>query len=217
MVTLQLRQLDVPPGQRLLLHDVSWAEFEAILAELGEHHGTRIAYDNGVLEIMAPLPEPEYFKETISIAIQDISEALNQDYESYGSTTWRKQAQQAGLEPDNCFYFQNEARIRGKLEFDLNQDPPPDLALEIDITRKSLNRFPIYARLGVPEIWCYNRGQLTIHLLQGTQYVQVGQSRVFPSLNIQALPQLIEQYRDQGRLALRRAVRDWVQEQETSA
>ncbi|MEO0490972.1 MAG: Uma2 family endonuclease, partial [Cyanobacteria bacterium J06659_2] len=147
MVTLQLRQLDVPPGQRLLLHDVSWAEFEAILEELGEHRGTRIAYDNNLLEIMAPLPEHEYFKETISIAIEDIAEALNQDYESYGSTTWRKQAEQAGLEPDNCFYFQNEARIRGKLEFDLNQDPPPDLALEIDITNKSLDRFPIYARL----------------------------------------------------------------------
>ncbi|MGF1523339.1 MAG: Uma2 family endonuclease [Leptolyngbyaceae cyanobacterium] len=215
MVTLQLRQLDVPPGQRLLLHDVSWAEFEAILEALGEHRGTRIAYDQGLLEIMAPLPEHEYFKETISIAIEDISETLNQDYESYGSTTWRKQAKQAGLEPDNCFYFQNEARIRGQLEFDLSQDPPPDLALEIDITSKSLNRFPIYARLEVPEIWCYDRGHLTIYRLQGNQYVQVEQSQIFPSLNIQALPQLIEQYRSQGRLALRRAIRAWVQEQET--
>jgi Uma2 family endonuclease len=210
MVTLQLHQVDVPPGQRLLLHDVSWAEFEAILAELGQHRSARIAYDNGLLEIMAPLPEHEYFKQSISIAIEDIAEALDQDYESYGSTTWRRQAEQAGLEPDNCFYFQNEALVRGKLKFDLSQDPPPDLALEIDVTSKSLDRFPIYVRLRVPEIWCYEAGTLTIYVLNGEQYTQAEQSRVFPSLRVQELPQLIRAHREQGRLALRRAVREWV-------
>ena len=215
MVTLQLRQLDIPPGQRLLLHDIGWVEFEAILEELGEHRGTRIAYDNGLLEIMAPLPEHEYFKQSISIAIEDIAEVLERDYESYGSTTWRRQVKQAGLEPDNCFYFQNAARIRGKLAFDLTQDPSPDLALEIDITSKSLNRFPIYARLGIPEIWCYDNGVINIYLLQQNQYVQAERSQVFPSLNIRELPQLIEENRDRGRLALRRAVRGWVREQMT--
>jgi len=210
MVTLQLRQLDVPPGQRLLLHDVSWAEFEAILAELGNHRSTRIAYDNGVLEIMAPLPEHEFFKETLGDAVKDISEELDLNYESYGSTTWRKQAEQVGLEADNCFYFQNEALVRGKLTLDLNQDPPPDLALEIDLTSKSLNRFPIYARLGVPEIWCYDQGQLTVYRLRSGEYQPADQSQVFPSLKVQELPGLIESYRGQGRLALRRAVRQWV-------
>jgi Uma2 family endonuclease len=213
MVTIQLRQLDVPPGQSLLLHDVSWAEFDAILEELGPHRNTRIAYKDGLLEIMAPLPEHEYFKQSISIAIEDIAEALNQEYESYGSTTWRKQAEQAGLEPDNCFYFQNEALVRGKLNFDLTQDPPPDLALEIDITSKSLARLPIYVRLGVPEIWCYDQGQLRVYLLQQDQYVEVEQSQVFPSLKVQALPKLIEEHRDRGRLSLRRAVREWVRQQ----
>lgn len=210
MVTLQLQQLDVPPGRCLLLHDVSWPEFEAILEELGNHRSTRIAYDNGLLEIMAPLPEHEYFKQSISIAIEDIAEALNRHYESYGSTTLRRKAEQAGIEADNCFYFQNEARIRGKLTFDLDQDPPPDLALEIDITTKSLARFPIYARLGVPEIWYYDEGTLNIYLLQQHEYVEVEQSQVFSTLRVQELPRLIEQNREQGRLALRRAVREWV-------
>ncbi len=89
---------------------------------------------------MVPLSEHGYFKQSISIAIEDIAEALNRDYESYGSATCLRQAEQAGLEADNCFYFQNEAQIRGKLTFDLDQDPPPDLALEIDITCKSLAR-----------------------------------------------------------------------------
>ncbi|QQE67228.1 hypothetical protein GFS31_39410 [Leptolyngbya sp. BL0902] len=213
MVSIQLRQLDVPPGQRLVLRDVSWAEFNAILEELGEQRSTRIAYDHGLLEIMAPLPEHEYFKQSLSIAIEDISEELDLDYESYGSTTWKKQAEQAGIEPDNCFYVQNEALVRGKLTLDLDQDPPPDLALEIDLTSKSIHRFPIYARLGIPEIWCYDQGQLTVYLLQSGAYQPAAQSLVFPTLKVQELPGLIEAHRTQGRLALRRAVRAWVRDQ----
>lgn len=213
MVTIQLRQLEVPPGQRLVLHDVNWAEFNAILAELGEQRSTRIAYDHGLLEIMAPLPEHEYFKETMGDAVKDISEELDLDYESYGSTTWRKQAAQAGIEPDNCFYVQNEALVRGKLTLDLDQDPPPDLALEIDLTSKSIHRFSIYARLGIPEIWCYDQGQLTVYRLQSESYQSVAQSLVFPMLKVQELPRLIEAHRTQGRLALRRAVRAWVRNQ----
>lgn len=210
MVTLQLRQLDVPPGRCLLLRDVNWSEFEAILEELGNHRNTRIAYDDGLLEIMAPLPEHEYFKEVIGDAIKDIAEELNTEYESYGSATWRYRAKEAGIEADNCFYFQNEAAIRGRVDLNLEQDPPPDLALEIDVTSKSLSRFPIYVRLGVPEIWCYDKGKLSIYLLQQDEYVQAEQSQVFPSLKVQELPQLIEQNRERGRLALRRAVREWV-------
>jgi Uma2 family endonuclease len=215
MVTLELRQIEVPLGKSLLLREVSWAEFEAILAELGNHRSTRIAYADGFLEIMAPLPEHEYFKQSISTAIEDMAEVLQQDYECYGSTTWRLRAQQAGIEPDNCFYFQNEALVRGKLEFDLDRDPPPDLALEVDLTSKSLDRLPIYARLGVPEIWCYDSGVLMIYLLADGCYVTSDQSRVFPTLNIRALPQLIEAQRSAGRLALRRSVREWVRTQVT--
>ncbi|NES95186.1 MAG: Uma2 family endonuclease [Desertifilum sp. SIO1I2] len=215
VVQIPIQRLQVPPGQRVLLQDVNWEEFVAILQDLGEHRVTRIAYDDGLLEIMSPLPEHEYFKETLGDAIKDIAETLELNYESYGSTTWRQQAKQAGLEPDNCFYFQNEARVRGKLQFDLNQDPPPDLALEIDITSPSLERFPIYARLGVPELWCYNGEALKIYQLQEGQYIEVEQSSIFPQLNISELPQLIENYRSVGRLALRRAIRAWVRQQQT--
>ncbi len=213
VVQIPIQRLQVPPGQRVLLRDVSWEEFEAILLELSDRRSARVAYDDGLLEIMSPLPEHEYFKETISIAIEDMAETLDLNYESYGSTTWRWQAKWAGLEPDNCFYFLNEARIRGKLQFDLNQDPPPDLALEIDVTSQSLDRFPIYARLGIPEIWCYDTGQLKIYHLQDGQYVEVEQSTIFPQLDIRALPELIATNRLAGRLALRRSVRAWVRSQ----
>lgn len=206
-----------PPIQNradwVLLHGLSWQQFENLLRDLGDHRTARLAYCDGTLEIMTPLPEHEYFKQSISIAIEDIAETLEQKYESYGSTTWRRQVKQAGLEPDHCFYFQNEARIRGKLDFNLNQDPPPDLALEIDITSKSLDRFPIYARLGVPELWCYDDGVLHIYFLQEEIYVEREHSTIFPQIDVRQLPQMIADHREQGRLALRKAVRAWVRSQ----
>ncbi|MBE9180348.1 Uma2 family endonuclease [Oculatella sp. LEGE 06141] len=212
-VQIPLQSIQVPPGKHVLFQKVSWEDFEAILQELGDRRSTRVAYCNGTFEIMTPLPEHEYFKETIGDAIKDMAETLELDYESYGSTTWRQRAKQAGLESDNCFYFQNEAIVRGRLDINLAIDPPPDLALEIDVTSKSLERLPIYALLGIPELWCYDAGTLTIYQFQDGQYVEVRQSMVFPQLNIQALPQLIEANRAAGRLALRRSVRAWVREQ----
>jgi Uma2 family endonuclease len=201
-------------ADRVVLNNISWQQFENLLIDLGEHRAARVAYDQGRLEIMTPLPEHEFFKETLSIAVQDIAELIDLNYESYGSTTWKRELEQAGLEPDNCFYFQNEAAIRGRFNIDLNQgDPPPDLALEIDLTHKSLNRLPIYARLGVPELWCYDSGNLTIYQLQGGEYVEAIQSSIFPNLAIPELPQIIEAYRQEGRLALRRAIRAWARAQ----
>ena len=199
-------------ADRVLLHNISWQQFENLLVDLGESRGVRVAYDDGTLEIMTPLPEHEYYKETLGISIQDIAEVLDLDYESLGSTTWKREIKKAGVEPDNCFYFQNEPRIRGQLDYDLNQDPPPDLVLEIDLTSKALNRFVIYARLGVPEIWCYDSGELKIYQLQNENYIEVEISLVFPTLPVQELPALIEQYRSQGRRAIRQAVRNWARE-----
>ncbi len=198
-------------ADRVVLNDISWEQFEKLLDDLGDRRTACLAYDNGALEITAPRSEHEHFKEIIGDAVKDIAEELSLDYESYGSTTWRKRAERAGVEPDNCFYFQNEAIVRGRIDIDLNQgDPPPDLALEIDVTHKSLDRFPIYARLGVPELWCYDSGVLKIYHLSGSRYVEASASLALPSLPIQELPQLIETNRSAGRRAIRQAVRDWV-------
>ncbi|CAD5952204.1 Uma2 family endonuclease [Planktothrix agardhii] len=205
-------QLTEHRADRVVLYNISWQQFENLLIDLGQTRAARIAYDNGIFEIMTPLPEHEYYKEAIGISIQDIAEELDINYESYGSTTWKREARLAGIEPDNCFYFQNEAKIRGRLELNLNQDPPPDLALEIDMTHKSLNRFPIYARLGIPEIWCYDSGELKIYQLQQETYGEVETSSVFPMLRVQEIPTIIEQYRLDGKLAVRRAIRNWARQ-----
>ena len=105
MVTLQLRQLHVPPGQRLLIEDVTWADFEAIVEELGEHRGTRVAYSQGVLEIVSPLPAHEKAKVIISDLVKILLDELDMPWESLGSTTFRRAEMAAGIEPDDCFYF----------------------------------------------------------------------------------------------------------------
>lgn len=204
--------LNIPVGQSILLENVSWQVFEKLLIEIGDHRAARLAYDRGMLEIMAPLPEHEYYKETIGVLVQDLADVLDLDYETLGSTTWKRQDLLAGVEPDNCFYFQNELVIRGKLDFDLTQDPPPDLVLEIYLTSKSLNRLPIYARLGVPEIWRYD-GEIVIYQLQDQAYIEISTSLAFPQFPIQQIIPFIQQNLSAGRKAIRRAFRDCVRQQ----
>jgi Uma2 family endonuclease len=152
---LSVKRIEVPPGQRVLLRDVTWQEFETILDELGEHRAARIAYDKGVLEIMAPLPEHEDNKEIISDLVKALLEELDIEFRSLGSTTFKKESMAQGIEPDQCFYIKNESKIRGKKRLDLKQDPPPDLALEIDVT--SLTHASIYEALKVPELWRFDK------------------------------------------------------------
>ena len=108
---LNIRRIDVPPGQRVLLRDVTWQEFETILDELGEHRAARIAYDRGVLEIMAPLPEHEDDKEIIGDLLKALLEELDIEFRSLGSTTFKNQIMLQGIEPDQCFYIENEIKI----------------------------------------------------------------------------------------------------------
>jgi Uma2 family endonuclease len=208
---LSIKRINVPPGQRVLLRDVTWEEFEIILEELGEHRAARIAYDRGVLEIMVPLPEHEFSKEIISDLVKALLEELDIEFISLGSTTFKNQAMAQGIEPDQCFYIQNENRIRGKKRLDLQKDPPPDLVLEIDITSRT--HPSIYEALKVPELWRFDKGILQINLLQGGSYVESQQSLTFPDLPlIEIIPKYLEQSKTAGRNATLKAFRRWVQE-----
>lgn len=209
MVTLQLRQLDVPPGQRLLLHDISWSEFEAILAELGEHRSSRIAYNNGSLEIMVPLPEHESDKEIIGDLLKALLEELHIEFLTLGSTTFKKPEMLKGIEPDQCFYIQNEAAVRGKRRIDLSVDPPPDLVLEIDVTVRT--HPDTYAALGVPELWRRADQTTRIYRLQSGQYVETEESSVFAGWPLRTeIPKYIEQSHREGRNRAMRGFRQWV-------
>lgn len=210
---LELRRLEVPPRQRLLLRDVTWQEFETILDELGEHRGARLAYDLGLLEMMMPLPEHEDDKEISGDLIKALLEELDIEFRSLGSTTFKK-PQTQGLEPDQCFYIQHEFVIRGKPRIDLAINPPPDLAIEVDITSRT--HPGIYAALGVPKLWQFDRGTLQIKVLQGDRYELVSESPNFPELPLTTvLPRYLAESKTVGRNKTVKAFRRWVRDQLT--
>lgn len=209
---LELNQLIVPPGHQLLLKDVNWQMFEKILENLGETRAARVSYSNGLLEIMTPLPEHEADKVIIGDLVKALLEELDTEFWSLGSTTFKNEEMGKAVEADDCFYIQNEAAIRGKKRIDLSVDPPPDLAIEIDITSRT--KFNNYEALGVPELWRYNGRKLQINVLQSGQYVESNTSYNFPDLPIaEVIHQYVEQSKTLGRNATMRAFRNWVREQ----
>ncbi|AFZ12583.1 protein of unknown function DUF820 [Crinalium epipsammum PCC 9333] len=209
---LELNQLSVPPGQRVLLKNVSWQMFESILDELGEGRAARISYSQGTLEIMTPLPEHENDKVIIGDFVKAILEELDIEFVSLGSTTFKNKVMVQSVEPDDCFYIKNEAAIRGKKRIDLTIDPPPDLAIEIDLTYRT--QFNNYEFLKVPELWRYNGQRLQINILHNGKYVESQNSHIFSEIPLkETIPQYVEQSKIIGRNATMKAFRTWVKEQ----
>ena len=209
---LELKRFYIPPGQRILLQDVSWSEFEAILEELGEKRAARIAYEAKTLEIMTPSPEHEADKALIGDLIKALLEELDVEFYSLGSTTFKNKLMQQGIEPDDCFYIEHEASIRGKKRLDLAIDPPPDLALEIDVTSRT--HIAIYETLQVPELWRFEGGQLQINLLQEGKYNEAKFSPNFPNLALtEVIPEYLKQAKQIGRNKTMKAFRTWVRKQ----
>lgn len=206
---LELNQLIVPPGHQLLLKDVSWQMFEKILDELGETRAARVSYSKGMLEIMTPLAEHEDDKVIIGDLVKALLEELEIEFRSLGYTTFKNKKMAQAVEADDCFYIQNEAVIRGKKRIDLSVDPPPDLAIEIDITSRT--KFNNYEALGVPELWRYNGRKLQINVLQAGKYVESDTSYNFPDLRIgEVIHQYVEQSRIVGRNSTMKTFRNWV-------
>jgi Uma2 family endonuclease len=177
MVTLQLRQLRLLPGQRVDLKDVSWQAFEEILTELGDSRGTRIAYNNTTLTIVAPLLDHERAKVMLDDLVKVLLEELEINHVASGSTTLMRQDFGKGIDPDGSFYIRNFAQVLKKEHLDLTVDPPPDLAIALYLTSKTAAE--IYEALGIPELWRYDQGRLRIDVLQAGQYIQVEESPTF--------------------------------------
>jgi Uma2 family endonuclease len=198
--------------QRTVLHNISWQTFEALLKETGEDRGSRFAYDGGTLEIMTPLYEHENPKIQFDRFIFALVEELEVDIKSAGSTTLKRKLAKRGTEPDNCYYIQNEPAVRGRQELDLETDPPPDLAIEIDITSSSVNKFGIYSALGVPELWRYNGRVLKFYQLVEGEYVECEFSMAFPIVSVAEMSRFIEQSKTMGEMALLKSFRAWVRD-----
>ena len=189
LITKPVSQMRFAPGSFVTIPDVSWQEFEKILQELDEKRSARIAYSNGTLEIMVPLPEHERPKEIISDCIKFLLKQTGRRYEPFGSTTFKREGT-AGVEPDACFYIENYQRMIGRRRLEPT-DPPPDLAIEIDVA--STTTLNAYEAIGVPELWIYANRTLKIYLLHGEHYIQSNTSPTFPSTPLtEWIPQAID-------------------------
>ena len=200
-----------PAEQRVVLHNIGWDTYERLLADHENNSAPRLTYDRGELEIMSPSPEHEKFNRRIAQLVLAVAEELDIEAEDLGSTTFRREDLERGFEPDSCFYIQNEEQVRGKDRIDLAVDPPPDLVIEIDITSPSFSKLPIYAQIGVPEVWRYDGERMTILILEGSDYAETTESIVLPPVTNGVLTDFVEKSKTTRRTVWLQRVRNWAQ------
>ena len=211
MSTLTTSYLDIverlPAGALLRLQNVGWDEYEHLLSRMDTLPGRRVSYDRGRLVIMSPSPEHEEYKDTIYTLIRFLADELSVTMETRGQATFKSKLLKKGAEPDACFYVQNASRIIGRRKIDLGTDPPPDVVVEIDTTNESLDKFHIYAALGVPEIWRYDGERAYFYQLVGEEYQAMDNSLAFASLAATDLARFVELSKTEGQTAALKAFR----------
>ena len=186
--TITSERIDLPPGT-LLKFPGTLADYEQLLAQLGDRAIPRIRLREQNILLMSPLPEHGKEIDIIADLVKALLRYQGRDWDSFHLITLRR-GKEAGLEPDACFYIDNYQAILGKRKLDLNIDPPPDLAIEMDVT--SFTRIEDYIRLAIPEVWIYKQGELKIYQFQGNSYLETDTSQIFPNFPIkQTIPQYV--------------------------
>jgi Uma2 family endonuclease len=179
----------------VIMHGVSWRTFQQLLADRGERGGVLLAYDRGTVELRVPSQEHEWIKTTITQIVEAFAFARDLHYRILSSTTLVREDLARGFEPDACFYLDHADAIAPDRPLDLAVDPPPDLVIEVDITRSSLDKLPIYAALRVLEVWRYTAREVEIRCLREDAYVVSDTSRVLSGINASMLARFIEEAR----------------------
>lgn len=170
----------------MLLRNVSWETYERLIAEREERRKPRFFYDRGVMELMSPSGEHDGISRVVALIVEFAAEVADLDLFNAGSTTFKREDLERGFEPDECFYFSENAALvrelvqsKGDVELD-EGDPPPDLIVEVDITNPSLNKLPIYASLGIPEVWRHDGERLRVLRFADEGYVEANDSGFLP-------------------------------------
>lgn len=203
---------NLPANAVVVFRDVGWDDYEQLLDQIGDAGGRRISYNDGTLQVMSPSAEHESYSCFIDQMIGFVKVRRRINVRSFGSSTLKKARQRKGLEPDACFYVQSAPLIGDRMQLDFSVDPPPDIAVAIDIHHGSVDKFPIYAALGVAEIWHFDGRRLTVHHLAGDAYVIAGASRALPLLTDQVLTFFLDRLRRDGELAALLAFDEWLSE-----
>ncbi len=198
-----------PESQHIVLDNITWTFYEQMLREIGDR-AIRLTYDEGRLEIMSPLPEHEVGKRAVGRLIEQLTLEWELPIASFGSTTFRRKDRLKGTEPDECYYFRHEARMRGRKRLNMKRDPAPELVVETAITSLSVPREPIYAALGVPEIWRSNGRRIQcLHLIDG-EYQLRKHSLALPFIEPAQLQQFVNAMSLRGETAGLRTFIKWV-------
>lgn len=197
-----------PPEQFIQLSGISWQTYETLLAQLSQQQ-VRLTYNRGNLEMMVRSSEHQLYKTIIGRFVETLAEELELNIASFGSTTF-KLPELSGVEPDDCFYIQNIGAVQGKNSIDLNQDPAPDLVVEIEIANSSESRLQVYADIGAREVWIYNGLQLKINTLENGEYIDGDRSLAFPTLHIVEIVEFLQQAETMDYLELVKSFRAWV-------
>jgi Uma2 family endonuclease len=199
------------PASTIVMRGVSWQTYKTLMSEVGDDRAWRIAYDRGVLEIRMPLEEHEEPKGLLESFVEAIADELEIEVRKLGALTLDREDLTRAVEPDSCFYIQNEAMVRGR-KINLPEDPPPDLAIESDYTSSSVNKQALYSALGVPELWRYTKKTLLVYQRVEGGYALCDRSLAFPFLPIAEVANFIEQSRTIGQRSAVRLFRQRIQE-----
>jgi Uma2 family endonuclease len=212
MTVAPLPNFAAPRDQRFVLDGVDWTTYESMLRSLGDRH-LFLTYDRGRLELMSPSFKHDDLGRLLGLLIHILADETDLPLKGCGSTTFRRRDLDRGLEPDECFYVANEARIRGKEEIDLSTDPPPDLAVEVEISRRLLDRVEIYAALGVPELWRHDGERLSVFRLDPAgKYQPCDRSPTFPAMPLDKVDALLKDARNLDEVKWARTARTWIRE-----
>lgn len=196
-------------GRRILLTDISWDDYENFLEDFESRPGWRLAFDKGRLEIMPPTPEHEEYSFSFHDFVRAYCDEMEIDLEGRKSATFRSETLEKGVEPDECYYIQSANKIAGK-GLSNKKFPVPDIAVEIDITTESLDKFPIYAALKVPELWIFDGKKLAFYELADKKYHQIKNSRALPKISAEDLVKFLETSRTKGQTAALKSFRQWL-------
>lgn len=197
--------------ERVILQGISWETYERLMKEHESRSAPRFTYNEGTLEIYMPTQKHEETAELLKLFVYIVAEERDLEARGLGSTTFKREKSEKGVEPDGCFYLQNAEKIVGKNKVDLEVDPP-DLVIEIDVTSPSLDRFPIYASFGVPEIWRYFEEKTVILRLIGKTYVEMIESAALKRVTGDVLTDFLRQSQNMKRSERLKAVRRWARE-----
>ena len=204
----------LPPDSSLQLRNVSWNEYQRLLDGLDERPRFRLTYNLGDLHIMTKTFRHESFAALFSPLILVLCEELGIEVIGAGTTTLSSENTLSSAEGDDCYYFDHLIEVGEKDRLDLTVDPPPSILVEVDITNPSINKFPIYATLRIPEIWHFDGTVVTFYQLSEMEYLSTTHSVKFPFLPADVLPPLLQQGKKEGTMKMMRNFRAWVKIQQ---